>query len=360
MIRNFITFDQYGHKYPACAWTPLAVPAGALTLPLRHAEVEVISKPSIDAAKGDFWCNSNECFSYEDKSRVLVLRAGDNVRIVVACLEVGPQCDVDAFVEKFRKAKEAAPPETAEQAAAYAQWFTSRLQMSGSMAGAGTRGNAGPGVGRGVAPFVKTMERMPVNLEKCNWQLNGMPGLAIRLKRDGRLFEPNRSAFVKFLNAGDQVIGVNGVMHSGSANHAWMDAATKAAHGGFPPAAPAHTQGSVTFSSTMPYFQPNSLVTVGPLAASSVAALPLESTSPPTLAQGDAATGLGQGDIIVQATLDGRPISTTGMQPADLLKEFTGASAVVLTVLQYSRVDSGAAYHLPWVTSSHGQAHTGI
>jgi len=293
-IKNYVAFDQYGHKYPSSAWTPMPVAPGALTLPLRHAELELVRKDSIHIDKGDFWCQSDQCCEYKDDTRVLVLRAGEAVKVVVACVELGPKADANGFVARFYKAKAAAPPESDAQAAAYAEWFTSRLLMSGTMAGAGVRGQAGPGIGSSTAPFVKTMERMPVGMEKRDWSMNTIPrmGHVSVAKSGGRMWTPHQSAQVRYLNAGDTMLGINGVMHGGTAGHEWIDTAMRAAD---------PSSGSITLRSTMPYFQPNSLVTLGPLPPQSVAGLPLGPSRPPTLTADDVSVGLERGDVIVQA-----------------------------------------------------------
>ena len=151
------------------------------------------------------------------------------------------------------------------------------------------------------------------------------------------------------LNAGDTVLAVNGVARGtelanksdkSDEHKRWVDAANAAGSGG---------NGSITFLTDMPYFQPNSLVTIGPLPSKSMLSVPLAPSSPPTIAAvPDSLAGVQPGDTIIQAIVDGRPICTTDMSSAELQQHVGRGESVVLTVLQGSRVMDGPAYLLPW------------
>jgi len=142
------------------------------------------------------------------------------------------------------------------------------------------------------------------------------------------------------MNAGDYLVAINNVPNNGTADHAWIDRALAAA--------PDPNKGTMSFNSTMPYYQPNSLVAVGPVPPSVLNSMVFDKRTPPTLAQADPSLGLQPFDCIVQVAIDGRLVSTGHMDGGSLLQEVSGAQQISLTVLQGSRCAATSQYHLPW------------
>ena len=170
--KNYIAFDQYGHRYPAVSQSESQVPAASLHVPLQHAELEVCAKKEIQPASLNvsYWAD-NKFFDNAPDALVIVLRAGEGVRLVVACVEAGPASNAAAFVAEFARLKKNAPALSPELAAAYSSWFGQRLARSGTMAGAAPRANQTmdrggvPGqAGSTTVNFVRSVGPLPPNL----------------------------------------------------------------------------------------------------------------------------------------------------------------------------------------------------
>ena len=169
--KNYIAFDQYGHRYPAVSQSESQVPAASLHVPLQHAELEVCAKKEIQPSSLNVTKWADQCFDNTPDALVIVLRAGEGVRLVVACVEAGPASNAAAFVAEFARLKKNAPALSPELEAAYNSWFGQRLARSGTMAGAAPRANQTmdrggvPGqAGSTTVNFVRSVGPLPPNL----------------------------------------------------------------------------------------------------------------------------------------------------------------------------------------------------
>ena len=143
---------------------------------------------------------------------------------------------------------------------------------------------------------------------------------------------------------------INGVPLDGQADWAWLDR-VEAAGNAMPPSQPRYMQ----VVSSMPYFQPNHLITVGVPPGSSVDDLGLDAgpNAPPKLAGGQAVSPLAQslgcqpGDVVVQATIDGAVVDATRMSADELRTAAKGGAAVQLTLLQ-PKLTPDNAHRVSW------------
>ena len=349
IVRNYTASDQYGHKFAACAEAEAQIPAGKLSIPLGRASVSLVKKSSVVRLPVMSDANFAGCCDYTPQGDIVAVSVGDGLKVVVACVEVGTGSNAAAFVEACRSAKGRAPAEPPDLAAAYSSWLVGRLQQTGTMAGCAPRGQA---MERSTAArqFVKTIGPIPEQLGiERNWlQLNKINGVGIAVNKAGLIFEPKaHSPFADQLNAGDALHSINGVPRTRLCDHAYLNAVEEAGQK-LPPGQPRY----LTAISTMPYFQPNYLVSVALPSGAALASIGLESNAAAPPKVGPAASsfaaslGLLPNDVIVQAVVNGAPVDTTSMTVADLMAIASAApGAVQLTVLQNSRVASLSHAH---------------
>ena len=221
--KNYIAFDQYGHRYPAVSQSESQVPAASLHVPLQHAELEVCAKKEIQPAFNVSNWAANKCFDNAPDALVIVLRAGEGVRLVVACVEAGPASNAAAFVAEFARLKKNAPAPSPELEAAYNSWFGQRLARSGTMAGAAPRANQTmdrggvPGqAGSTTVNFVRSVGPLPPNLgiEISSPSIFGAgPNsmLHFTVPKDGYIYGVGHGPYVGQLNAMDRILSINNV-----------------------------------------------------------------------------------------------------------------------------------------------------
>jgi len=350
VIKNYTAFDQYGHRYPAAAAQSVNVPATKLSIPLRRTEVVVVPASSVGIAPMFSDEMFVSCCGYQANGSVVAVRVGDGLKTVVACVEVGVGSNALAFADRCNTAAKSAPEESPHIAAAYNAWLLGRLRQTGTMTGGRPSGPSGPtGMTMERAlPFMKMVGPLPaeLNVKKGGWfsraRLDALSGLEIS-KATGQIYHPRSSAFVSQLNTGDRVLSINGVSLTGPADDTFFDNVLATGRQ-LPPNQPRFMQ----MCSSMPYFQPNYLVTVSLPPGSGIDALGLEyggntSGKPPKLrADGGVVSPLAQslgcqpGDVIVQANVDGALHDTTKMSGEELLAVASGAMVVQLTLLQPS------------------------
>ena len=283
------------------------------------------------------------CCDYSVTGSVLAVRVGDGIKTVVACIEVGKGSNAQAFADRCNAAAKSAPTESPEVAAAYDAWLLHRLRQGGTMTGGRTSGPTSATMER-AHPFVKTVGPLPVDLgiKKGGWSSRTSIGALSHLqvsKSDGRIFKPRAGQLTSQLNAGDRIAAINGVKLTGEgATHAWLDQVVAAGRA-MPPTAPRFMQ----VVSTMPYFQPNRLLTVTLPPGTGIEMLGLAGGGgkPPKLHAESAgmsalAASLGcqPGDVVVQATLDGVQHDTTKMSAEQLLALCQGVGQQQMTLLQ--------------------------
>ena len=224
--KNYIAFDQYGHRYPAVSQSESQVPAASLHVPLQHAELEVCAKKEIQPASLNvsYWAD-NKCFDNSPDALVIVLRVGEGVRLVVACVEAGPASNAAAFVAEFARLKKNAPALSPELEAAYNSWFGQRLARSGTMAGAAPRANQTmdrggvPGqAGSTTVNFVRSVGPLPPNLgiqisspSIFGAGPNSMLHNHFSVPKDGYIYGVRHGPYVGQLNAMDRILSINNV-----------------------------------------------------------------------------------------------------------------------------------------------------
>jgi len=335
LMRNYVAFDQYGHRYPACAMTKSNVPPMRLSIPLARAEVGMVPKSELVSAHpyADEMASSCGCVQQSVKGDVVYVKAGEGVKVVVACVETGAASNAAAFVAKCQAATSNPPAISADLNCMFSNWMVGRMAASGQMTG--TSNAPSSQKMRRAEPFVKCVGPLPEDLQisKNRLALNRLNGISCDLKKDGRIFTPHHSSFVDQLNAGDRVHSINGVFLQGQADHAWLDQVAEAGRK-LPRGAPRYME----VVSTMPYFQPSHLVSVS---VPSVSQLPFDRSgkSPPTIRDG-MAYGVGPGDVIVQAIVNGMTIPTMSMRPDEFEAACApaGGTPVTLTVLKATTV----------------------
>ena len=217
-IKNYIGVDQYGHRYPAVSLTDSQVPAASLHVPLQHAELEVCALKEIQPSPLSASPQAAQCCDNTPDALVIVLRAGEGVRLVVGCVEIGPASNAAAFVAEFARLKKNAPALSPELAAAYNSWFGQRLSRSGTMAGAAPRANQTmdrggvPGQsGSKTVAFVRSVGPLPPDLgiQKHTTAQNSM--LHFGLPRSGQINSIRHGPYVGQLDAEDRVLSINNV-----------------------------------------------------------------------------------------------------------------------------------------------------
>jgi len=358
-IKNFTAFDQYGHKYPGAGATESQIAAATVHVPLQHADLELAPLTDVQAMPMLAWKPANDSCDNKPASQVLVLRAGEGVRLVVGCVEVGPNSNVQQFLEQFQRAKQSAPPMTAELAAAYNSWFGQRLARAGTMAGAAPRrnqvmdrGGVGGTAGSTMQPYVRAVGPLPQHLGivKSNMQPNRM--LHWSISKDTAVHTIHNGTFVHQLNAEDRVVSINGVQVPGQATQQFLDQAQASS--------PQGGGGFMQVRTYMPHFQPTHMLTVGPMPAGSTGGIQFDANrTPPTILEPDEAaakSGLLKGDIVMQAIVDGVTHNTNGMTGQDFINMTHAAQGTTITVLQTHRMTSGPPtsaacrmLELPWV-----------
>jgi hypothetical protein len=351
-IKNYTAFDQYVHRYPAAALDDCSIPATKLSIPLSRLTIEVVSAKDVNLSPLMMDEMAANCCDFTPVGSVVALKVGDGVKVTVACVDVGPHSNAEAFVKEVHAAQRLGVAETPQLAAFFAQWFQQRLSMSGRMAGSAPRPvsmeRPMPNLkwpqraGGQVAPFVKCVGPLPndLHIAKNRMNYNKIQAVGgIGVTKQGKLYTPHHSALVDQLNAGDTILAINGVQRTGNADHQWLDQVV--ATGNANPHMPKYME----VSTTMPYFVPNHVVTVsvpaqsiGMLGLIDGTATPPQIGEPTPTAQG---YGLFKNDAIVSATIDGMLLETNALTSADLIKSAMSAqSPVSLTVLQTSRVTS--------------------
>jgi hypothetical protein len=353
--KNYIAFDQYGHRYPAVSQSESQVPAASLHVPLQHAELEVCAKKEIQPSSLNVTPWSDKCFDNTPDALVIVLRAGEGVRLVVACVEAGPASNAAAFVAEFARLKKNAPALSPELEAAYNSWFGQRLARSGTMAGAAPRANQTmdrggvPGqAGNTTVKFVRSVGPLPPDLGILKSSMNQNSMLHFNVPKTGHINGIRHGPYVGQLDADDRILSVNNVRVPGGNNpltQQYLDqvqAASPPGGGGF-----------MQVSTGAPHFQPSHMLTVGPMPPGATTTIQFAADRmPPLILQPDAAaaaSGLLKGDIVMQAVVDGVTHNTNGMTGQQLLGLTQAAQATVLTVLQTHRMPSGQMSELPWV-----------
>jgi len=282
------------------------------------------------------------CVSYRPYGFVVAVRAGDGIQTVVACVEVGENSNAHAFAEACNKAARNPPSESPALTAAYDAWLLDRLRRTGTMTG------GGPGPTNmhmsEAALFIKSVGPLPTQLsvEKTREGLFASTyKLAEGLEICGGAFKgdvvrPSNGPLVTQLSAGDRVIAINNVPVEGKLNKEWFDRVVAACN-----AMPADQPRYMQVESTMPYFQPNHLITVGLPPGSGLGQLGLAGgpAKPPKL---ESLTPLAQSlgcqpkDVVVQVVLDGATRDATCMTTDELIAAANGATTVQLTLLQPS------------------------
>ena len=223
--KNYIAFDQYGHRYPAVSQSESQVPAASLHVPLQHAELEVCAKKEIQPSSLNVTPWSDKCFDNTPDALVIVLRAGEGVRLVVACVEAGPASNAAAFVAEFARLKKNAPALSPELEAAYNSWFGQRLARSGTMAGAAPRANQTmdrggvPGqAGNTTVKFVRSVGPLPPNLGILKSSMSHNSMLHFNVPKTGHIHGIRHGPYVGQLDADDRILSVNNVRVPGGNN----------------------------------------------------------------------------------------------------------------------------------------------
>ena len=357
-IKNFTSFDQYGHRYPVAGQTKTEVPAMKVSLPIGRVSVEVAPRRQVVTLPPMVDAQVAECCHYDVPGDVVVVKAGSGLKVVVCCIECGPNSNAHAFAQAVNSAASRAPAESAQVAAAFHEWFLRRVQVSGTMAGSKTptaASMARDGYNPSVEPFVKTVGPLgPLAMSQNRWgKANHSSGLMARIHPSGVIDHPGNSPVIQQLNCGDRIVAINGnpVPNNRKLNYAClteMDAK--------PPPSGVRT---IDVISTMPYFQPNQVVTVT-CPAGGLGGLGLDSASParpPAIAQPGptgASLGLFASDAIISALVDGQMVDATKLTAGELLGQVgASASPISLTVLQRSRV-ADLNPHQSWPTMSQG------
>lgn len=358
IIKNYVAFDQYGHRYPASAVKNAAnVPAMKLSIPISRAEVSIVPRKMVVRMPLGVEESYIACCDYTPSGDVVAVSVGDGLKLVVACIEVGKGSNAPAFVDACKRAREGAPAERPELTQAYNGWLLQRMRQNGTMTGGAPQppemSRSWPkSTGGHATGFIKSVGPLPAELgiTKNSWQANrvaALGGIEIQ-KSAGQLFSPNNSQFVDQLNAGDNVLAINGVSRNGGpANHEWLDQVAEA--GRQQPHAARYME---TFS-TMPYFQPSHLVTIS---VNSINELALEgSTSkPPKIMQPNPAAGLFDGDVVVQVACGGITIDALDKSAGDLQAAVAAyPGPVMVTLLQPSRVAS-TSHTISWPMNPQG------
>ena len=215
-IKNFQSFDQYGHRYPVAGKTKTEVPAMKVSVPIGRVSVEVVPRcqvvtlpPMVDAQAAECCCN------YDVPGDVVVVKAGSGLKVVVCCIECGPNSNAHAFAQAVNSAASRAPAESAQVAAAFHEWFLRRVQVSGTMAGSKTPtavSMARDGDNPSVEPFVKTVGPLgPLAMSQNRWgKVNHSSGLMARIHPSGVIDHPGNSPVIQQLNCGDRIVAING------------------------------------------------------------------------------------------------------------------------------------------------------
>jgi len=344
VTKNYVSFDQYGHRFPVVDEREVSVPATKLSVPLRHVEVVVQSAKSLPFqpifSDPGLYC----CCKYEHNGSVVAVRVGDGLKTVVACVEVGQNSNAQEFANRCNAAAKSAPMESPELAAMYDAWLLRRLSQTGTMVG-GVSASARPPQSIKMersTSFVKTVGPLPNDLGIVKGtsiykptKLTALGDLEVK-KKTGQIFTPKASPLVAQLFAGDRLVSINGVPLHGQADDDFFDRVVAAGQTAPQPR-------FMQLESTMPYFQPNHLVTISLPPGTTIQQLGLADGGdkpPKLLMSGTGVSPLAQslgcqpGDVVVQATLDGKMHDATSMSAQELVAAASGASSVQLTLLQ--------------------------
>ena len=336
-IRTAVAFDQYGHRFPACGVVNEQLPATTISIPLSRLTVEIVPRSEVVQAltMGTWDCCACCAPDMEDpKGHVVALKAGDGLKVVVACVEVGAASNAAAFAAAVAGAAASAPPESPALTAAFTAWFSDRLARSGRMAGAQTPWNASMQRSfREANPAAPSFKKCVGPLQSAALEGNQPVLGGLTATANGQIFTPHDSQLIDQLNAGDTITGVNGVpfehLPSGgifaSSNllradryKPWL-AKVEAAGNALPP----HARAMEVLTS-MPYFMPNHLVTVSvPPMHLAHLGIDANDAKPPLIAQPTpTALGLGfaPGDVLVTVVADGMQHDATTYTAGELLQ----------------------------------------
>ena len=91
---------RYGHRFPACGVVNEQLPATTISIPLSRLTVEIVPRSEVVQAltMGTWDCCACCAPDMEDpKGHVVALKAGDGLKVVVACVEVGAASNAAAF-----------------------------------------------------------------------------------------------------------------------------------------------------------------------------------------------------------------------------------------------------------------------
>ena len=418
VIKNFLTSDQYGHRYPACVMKEAHVPAMRLSIPLSRAEVVVIPRaeiilvrprphapfaqpahpmrgprcdhtwpplptllglpsqphslashprltawPPIPASRLGLRspphgmppvCHAcpqappkldeyGECFDEcslggKRKGSLVAIRVGDGrtgagLKLVVACVECGPNSNVDAWVAAVKRAQSSAPPESPQVVRAFSSWLVTRLGQTGRMTGAPVNASIRRKKGDEAVPFVKTIG-----------PFSPLSPLGITVDKSRRIYSPLAAApFASSFNAGDQMLSLTDLKGTKKLAVPDNSAALRSAL--------STAGGYMEVLSTMPYFEPNHLVTLtlpSGLLADSLG-LELSAKTPPKITaptEQATALGLGTGDAVVQAVVNGALLDAHALTAHEFIAAASVATGpITLTMLQSWQVASAKHMH---------------
>jgi len=352
--KNYLSFDQYGHRYPATAEADDSMPGATLHVPLQHASLEVVAKSEIEGAPIYALSEAVSACDMTPASSLVVVRVGEGVRVVVAVVECGPAANTAAFVDAFNTAKKNVRQETPELAGAYNAWFGQRLSRAGTMAGAAPRANQvmdrGGLPGRAdtpVTPYVRAVGPLPQSLGLQMNQMSANKMMHFDVQKDTVIHSIRNGPLVHQLNGGqhgDRIVSINGVPVPGQATQEYLQQAQAAS--------PPGGGGFMQVQTRQPHFQPSHLLTVGPMPAGAASQIQFDANrTPPTVLQPDAAaaaSGLLKGDIVMQAVIDGVTHNTNPYTGQQFINAAANAQQTTITVLQTHRM-ANQFRELPWV-----------
>jgi len=136
VVKNYIASDQYGARYSGVAEQIGNIGAAKVHVPLSKAHLELV--PMKDLPPPLFvdsllqTCCASEA---TPKGHVLILSAGEGVKVQVACIDVGHNSKVEEFIQKFNDTKNVSSIGSVELDNSYEQWLHKRLSNAGTMTG---------------------------------------------------------------------------------------------------------------------------------------------------------------------------------------------------------------------------------
>ena len=363
VMRNYVAYDQYGHRYPAAAVAPTAFPAMKLSIPLGRAEVELLPRKQVVKTSPGYDEMAKDCCDYTPVGDVIAVKVGDGIKMTVMIVECGKGSNAPEFVAACNRAAKSAPAESPELNAAFSNFLLERLKKMGTMTGCAAPANEsmrreGPwpqSAGGRSEPFVKFIGPLPPNAridfkKGGSWSASTTHIAAlgdVHVDKNRQIWHPHGSPVVDQMNAGDRLVSFCGVRLEGKLMGEEGERFAQQANANSQMLA---SQGQPLYAevvSDMPYFMPNHLVSATVPSGAQIAELGLEPTDgkPPKI--GAALTPLAQSlglqptDVVIQAVINGAAWDTTRMSAPELLNAASGASgAVPITVLQVTRVAS--------------------